>query len=43
MRAFVLAVIVTVVLATGAAYVLESIQETTEMANATSSTRVSPN
>lgn len=43
MRAFLLAVIAAAVLATATAYVLEGFQETTEVANATSATRVSPN
>lgn len=43
MRAFLLAVVAAVVLAAGTAYVLEGLQETTEVANATSGARVSPN
>jgi len=43
MRAFLLAVIAAVVLAAGTAFVLESIQETTEVANVTSGARVTPN
>jgi hypothetical protein len=43
MRAFVLAVIAMVLLATGTAVVLESIQKTTDVANATSGARVSRN
>jgi hypothetical protein len=43
MRAFLLAVIVAVALATGTAFVLESIQKTTEVANVTSGARITPN
>ena len=43
MRAFLLAVIATVVLATGTAFVLEGIQTTTEVANVTSGARITPN
>jgi hypothetical protein len=43
MRAFLLAVIVTAVLATGTAIVLESFQTSTEMANATTGARITPN
>jgi hypothetical protein len=43
MRAFVLAVIVALGLATGAAFVLEGIQKTTEIANVTSGARITPN
>jgi hypothetical protein len=40
MRAFLLAAIVTVVLAVAASYALESIQKPTELANATPSVRI---
>jgi hypothetical protein len=40
MRAFLLATIVTIVLAVAASYVLESIQKPTELANATPSVRI---
>ena len=40
MRAFLLAAVVTVVLAVAASYMLESIQEPTELANATPSVRI---
>jgi hypothetical protein len=43
MRAFLLAVVASAILAAGTAFFLEGIQETTEVANATSSTRVTPN
>jgi hypothetical protein len=43
MRAFLLAVIAAVALATGTAFVLESIQKTTEVANVTSGARPTPN
>jgi branched-subunit amino acid transport protein len=43
MRAFLLAAIATVVLAVGTAYVLESIQETTEVANMGSGASVREN
>lgn len=43
MRAFVLAVVTALVLATAAAFVLESIQKTTEIANVTAGARISPN
>ena len=40
MRAFLLAAVVAAGLAAGAAYMLESIQKTTELANATPSVRI---
>ena len=43
MRAFLLAVIAAVVLAMGTAFVLESIQKTTEVVNVTSGARITPN
>jgi hypothetical protein len=43
MRAFVLAVITALVLATAGAFVLECIQKTTEIANATTGARITPN
>ena len=42
MRAFLLAVIAAVVLATGTSFFLEGIQETTEVANVTSGARPTP-
>jgi capsular polysaccharide biosynthesis protein len=43
MRAFVLAVIATALLATGTAYMLERIQKTADVANATSGARITRN
>ena len=43
MRAFLLAVIAAVALATGTAFVLEGIQKSTEVANVTSGARITPN
>jgi hypothetical protein len=43
MRAFVLAAIAVAVLATGTAFVLDGIQETTEMATVSAGARIDPN